>query len=57
MITITKGADLVNTNPDNMDKQDNSEKEEEMDLPFELGLVLPQAPSILGMTTVTTRLW
>ena len=38
---ITEGADLVNTNPDDMDKQDDSEKEVEMDVPFEL------APSIL----------
>ena len=54
---ITEGADLVNTNPDDMDKQDDSEKEEEMNPPFALGLVLPQAPSILRMSMVTTRLW
>ena len=54
---ITKEADLVNTNPADMDKQNDSEKEEEIDLPFELGVVLPQAPSILRMSMVTTRLW
>ena len=56
MITI-KGADLVNTNPGDMDKQDDNEMEEEIDLPFKLGLVLPQVPSILRMSTVMTRLW
>ena len=50
-LIITKGVDLVNTNPDDMEKQEDSEKEEEMDLPFELVLVLPQAHSILRMSS------
>ena len=34
---ITKEADFVNTNPADIDKQNDSEKEEEKDPPFDVG--------------------
>ena len=36
IMIINRQADLVKTKPGDMDKQDDSEKEEEMDLPWDL---------------------